>query len=108
MKAVRPCGWNIRQGTRTKTGARASLAVEFLFIPSSIHAVETPVPVPNSKKFPLGLLAAKILSKEPVNGSEVNRSPPLKANFASFRPNFGNNLRRFEIFLLVHYLSVLC
>src|ERR1700733_11414304 len=39
-------------------------------IPSSIHVVDKPVPVPNSKNLPPGFVAASVLSNEHVNTSD--------------------------------------
>src|SRR3982751_461539 len=44
--------------------------VDALSIPSRIHVVDNPVPVPNSKNLPPGFDAASVLSNEQVNTSD--------------------------------------
>jgi hypothetical protein len=45
--------------------------VDALSIPSSIHDVERPVPVPSSRNFPFGFDAASVFNKEHVSGSDA-------------------------------------
>ena len=44
-------------------------------IPSSIHEVDRPVPVPNSSNLPDGLEAARVLNNEQVNTSDAMVNP---------------------------------
>jgi hypothetical protein len=49
--------------------------IGLLSIPSNIHAVDKPVPVPNSSILPPGLVPTKVLNKEQVLGSDAIVKP---------------------------------
>ncbi len=49
--------------------------VDSLSIPSRIHDVDNPVPVPNSRNLPPGFELARVRSKEHVNTSDAIVKP---------------------------------
>jgi hypothetical protein len=51
------------------------IMVELASIPSNIHEVASPEPVPNSKNLPDGFDTAKVLKREQVNLSEAMVKP---------------------------------
>jgi len=58
------------------------IKVDLASIPSSIQVVDNPVPVPNSKNFPPGFVAASVFNNEQVSTSDGIENP--FASVASF------------------------
>src|SRR5690606_9560611 len=62
-----------------------SLSIDKTFesasIPSTIHAKDSPVPVPNSRIFALGFEVANVLNIEPVYISQVKVNPNTSLTF---------------------------
>jgi len=54
------------------------MSVDVVVIPSRIHDVERPVPVPSSRNFPLGFDAARVRRSEPVRRSDAMVKPDVR------------------------------
>src|ERR1700761_2195690 len=57
------------------------IKVESLSIPSNIHAVAKPVPVPSSRKLDPGFEAAKVFNNEQVDISDICKKPQASVAF---------------------------
>ena len=67
--------------------------VDFESMPSNIQVVDNPVPVPNSKNLPPGLVAANVFNNEQVSTSDGIEKP--LASVASFIALYANGYRCF-------------